>query len=120
MYEYHATVVDVLDGDTCVVNIDLGFRLSYKTPVRFFGINAPEVHSTNHIEKTHGLLAKQKLTELINGKTVRIQSVKPQDKFGRFLAEVFLTDDLQAKSVNQQMIDLGLVKPWDGKGVKPI
>lgn len=121
MYEYQAKVIDVLDGDTIAVTIDLGFKLTYATPVRFFGINAPEIHTKDHHEKEMGLKAKAKLTELLSGKVITLRTVKPNDKFGRYLAEVFLSGGgLQEKSVNQQMVDLGLCKPWDGKGEKPI
>jgi len=121
MYEYQANVIEVLDGDTITVTIDLGFKLTYSTPVRFFGINAPEVHSTNAKEKSDGLKAKAKLTELLAGKIVTLRTVKPNDKYGRYLADVYLSGGgLQEKSVNQQMIDLGFCKPWDGKGAKPI
>lgn len=125
MYEYSSKVEHVLDGDTIEVTVDLGFRMFTKMPVRLFGINAPEIHSKSDTEKAHGLKAKAKLEELVSGKTVRIQSAKPNaqgggDKFGRWLAIVWLMDGLQEKSVNQQLVELGLCKPWDGKGSKPV
>lgn len=125
MFEYNAVVDSVLDGDTLNVTIDLGFRLFCRMPVRLFGINAPEVHSKDPAEKAHGLQAKTRLTELVGGRQVKLVSAKPTaqgggDKFGRYLATVWLAEGAQGKSINDQLIDLGLVKPWDGNGKKPI
>jgi len=120
MWTYLATVNRVIDGDTVEVSIDLGFSLTWKTPVRLYGINAPETNSTDPLERANGVLAKKWLTKQIAGKAVRLQSVKPKDKFGRYLAEVWLTSGLQVESVNQQMVKLELAKPWDGHGEKPV
>ena len=120
MWEYQATVNRVIDGDTIVVSIDLGFSLTWQTPVRLYGINAPETNSQDPIERANGVLAKKWLTKQVDGKTVRLRSVKPKDKYGRYLAEVWLTGGLQVRSINEQMAKLELAKPWDGQGEKPI
>ena len=41
--QYPAKVVRVVDGDTVVVQVDLGFDLTYKVKVRLSGIDTPEV-----------------------------------------------------------------------------
>lgn len=117
--EYPALVKRVIDGDTIVVTIDLGFSIFHDMPLRMYGINAPETNSTNPEERVNGVLAKKWLTDKIMDKAVRVQSVKPNDKYGRYLAEVWLDDDA-VKSVNQMMIDEKLAKPWDGRGEKPV
>ena len=120
VFEYQATVNRVIDGDTIEVSIDLGFCMTWKTPLRLYGINAPETNSTNPIERAGAVLAKRWLIDKIEGKNVVVQSVKPKDKYGRYLAEVWLTSGLQVESVNQQMVKLELAKPWDGSGEKPV
>lgn len=120
MYEYMATVNRVIDGDSIEVTIDLGFSIQWNTPVRLYGINAAETNSTDPAERATAMLAKQWLTEQVNGKVVRLQSVKPKDKYGRYLAEVWLTSGMQTRSVNDQMVKLELAKPWDGHGMKPV
>ena len=43
MYEYKATVVKIVDGDTVDVDIDLGFGVVLKDErVRIMGIDTPE------------------------------------------------------------------------------
>ena len=42
LYCYRATVLRVVDGDTIDVMLDLGFSVSLKERIRFYGINAPE------------------------------------------------------------------------------
>lgn len=44
-YTYHATLEKVIDGDTLLVNFDLGFFISVKEKVRLIGINAPELNT---------------------------------------------------------------------------
>ena len=88
MYEYKATVVRVKDGDTLVLDIDLGFNIIYKQQViRLARINCPETSSEE------GLKVKEIVTNLLLNKTVIINSIKDEkDKYGRYLAEVNLAD----------------------------
>ncbi len=86
-YRYAATVERVIDGDTIVVSVDLGFRLAWSTPVRLYGVNAPEIGT---------LAGKQSLNYtarwLREAARVVIESAHPGragDKYGRWLARVF-------------------------------
>ena len=48
MYEYSVKeVVNVVDGDTIDIVIDLGFDLTKKERVRLAGIDAPESRTSN-------------------------------------------------------------------------
>ena len=58
MYQYSATVNRVIDGDTIEVTVDLGFSLSWVTPVRLFGINAPEMNSKVEAERDRAKAAR--------------------------------------------------------------
>lgn len=120
MYEYQATVNQVIDGDTIDVTIDLGFSIYQKQRVRLYGINAPETNSKDVGEREAGLSAKVFLADKVINHQVKLYSVKPKDKYGRYLAVVWLTDGIQAESLNDTMIRLGLAKPWDGQGEKPV
>jgi len=43
MYTYKISLVRVIDGDTIVVNIDLGFKVVlHKQYIRLHGIDTPE------------------------------------------------------------------------------
>ena len=45
---YKAKLVRVIDGDTIVLNLDLGFDVTRKTTVRLAGIDTNEVHGVKH------------------------------------------------------------------------
>ena len=46
MYEYNCTLTYWVDGDTCDVDIDLGFGVVLKDQrVRLMGINTPETRT---------------------------------------------------------------------------
>ena len=69
MYEYRATIIKVVDGDTVDVDIDLGFVIIMKDErVRIMGIDTPESRTRDKVEKKFGLAAKTRLKELL-GKT---------------------------------------------------
>ena len=66
MYEYKCVLRRIIDGDTIVVDIDLGFKVFLqKEKVRLFGINTPESRTRNLEEKKLGLAAKARLKELL-------------------------------------------------------
>ena len=46
MYEYKATVKRVIDGDSLVLDIDLGFYMFMnETKIRLYGLDTPEMNS---------------------------------------------------------------------------
>lgn len=106
MYEYSATVTNIVDGDTIDVAIDLGFYITISERVRFAGIDAYEtklIKGASQEDKEKGLAAKEFLRELIINKAVKLQTIKQKDKYGRFLAIVFLQD----VNVNDLLIEKG-------------
>jgi micrococcal nuclease len=94
MYEYRAQLVRVIDGDTIVCNIDLGFGIwQHKEHVRLARINTPETRTLDLVEKAKGLEAKEFVSAMFNklfmeGGTFTLQTYKDHGKFGRFIAEV--------------------------------
>ena len=59
MYEYSATLIKIVDGDTVDVLIDLGFNTTKKERVRLLGIDTPESATKDLTEKKLGLEAKE-------------------------------------------------------------
>ena len=51
MFEYNATIVRVVDGDTVDALVDLGFDTWKKVRIRMHGINAPESRTRDLEEK---------------------------------------------------------------------
>ena len=57
-FEYNATLIKVLDGDTIDCWIDLGFNLKIKKRIRYMGIDTWESITLDLEEKAKGLLSK--------------------------------------------------------------
>ena len=105
MYQYKAQLIKVVDGDTVVVDFDLGFGVWLRDQsVRLSGIDAPESRTANKEEKIRGLLSKKKLSELLYDSDYVLVSteIDPSEKYGRILG--YLETDKGIK-VNQWMID---------------
>lgn len=96
-YSYGATVLRVIDGDTLLCNVDLGFKLRWEHPVRLWGIDAPEL-GTETGAKAKAFVENLKLTD------VTLLSCKP-DKYGRVLADVLLPDGRRLTQLVQAFVD---------------
>jgi micrococcal nuclease len=92
-YEYHAKVTQVVDGDTIVVDIDLGFNVVLSNQsVRLLGVDTPESRTSDKIEKVFGLASKDYTKSFVENskKEVIIRTYKDDssEKFGRLLGEI--------------------------------
>ena len=115
-FEYNATLIKVLDGDTIDCWIDLGFDLKIKKRVRYMGIDTWESRTRDLEEKKKGLAAKARNKELLESGTFKLVSYGT-GKFGRVLGEVFielLEPARRLESVNQILIDEGHAYEYDG------
>jgi endonuclease YncB( thermonuclease family) len=105
MYQYKATIDRVIDGDTAVLDVDLGFYTSMKLHFRFFGINAPE-----KTDKVGWVAATDYTKKFFEENPTVIVNVYGQDKYGRWLGD-FL-DPNSNTSLNTQLVDNGLAKVY--------
>lgn len=109
MYEYRVKkLINVVDGDTIDVEIDLGFDISITKRVRLAGIDTPESRTTDKMEKSFGLESKARLKQLLSGATtIVIKTEKPDssEKYGRVLGWLYI-DDTKI-SVNDTLIASG-------------
>lgn len=94
-----ATVISAYDADTMTVEVDLGYRTYARVPLRLNRINAPEMGTTE------GRLAKQFLLKYIPpGTSIVVKTFKnPTDKYGRWLAEIYLGE----VNVNDYLVQNG-------------
>lgn len=106
-YAYRALVLRVIDGDTYDVAVDVGFRMTTTLPLRLAHVDAPE-HGT-----TSGTAATSYVSGLLGAlpAPVVVRTIKPADKYGRYLAEVFTAT---GKSVAAELLAVGLAKPYEG------
>ena len=86
MYDYMATLVKVVDGDTVDCDIDLGFGVWLKNQrIRLYGINAPETRTKDLEEKKAGEDAKLRLIAMMSNKFLLTTVKDKKGKYGRIL-----------------------------------
>ena len=125
-FKYRVSSLEkVGDGDTIDVNIDLGFDVCTKQRVRLLGIDTPESRTRDLEEKKFGLLSKKKLKEwclkaVASEKDdieieLRCPEADSRGKFGRVLAEIWVSEDGQWTNVNRWMCEEGYAVPYVGQ-----
>lgn len=144
-YEYYATVSRVLDGDTVEVDLDLGFDTHIgPKKLRFFGLNAPEIHDKDPAIQARANAAMEFiLGKLLPGgdlnPKIKVQTQKPDstEKYGRILGTVFYLPPPPPKpakkkkgqpapaaptwiNLNEELLAAGHAKPYTGQGEKPV
>lgn len=102
-YVYKATILLAVDGDTLDVRVDLGFRIFHEMRLRLYGVNTPERGQPGYLE------ARESLLQYV-GKEAQVVSHKPQDKYGRWLAEV----SVDGVSLSESLISNKLGVPYFG------
>jgi micrococcal nuclease len=92
MWQYRATIIRVVDGDTVDVRLDLGFQVLHETRLRLAGINAPEMLARDPAERERARAATARLTALLPiGTGVMVTTEKDRrEKYGRYLARLTL------------------------------
>ncbi len=113
MYEYNCKIVRVIDGDSILIDIDLGFsHWIHNESIRLYGVDTPECRTRDAEEKAAGLLAKEFVEEALHvGGTYRLQT-KEKGKFGRYLGTIYLTEET---SINAALVKERLAVPYFGQ-----
>ena len=118
LYTYKAAVLKVVDGDTLTARIDAGFRTWVTEKIRLRGIDCAEVSCTQ------GLAAKQYVRKQLDGAGFIIVKTYKQEKFGRFLGDVFYLKGEPDPAVvaergtflNQELLDTGHADLYEEDG----
>ena len=109
---YPIKITKVYDGDTVTCDIDLGFKIKlYKQKIRLFGINTQEVRGKSRPE---GLISKQKLIDIMEGKSIKLYSIKDKKgKYGRWLGILYIDDSENSENsinCNRALLEGGYAK----------
>lgn len=120
MYQYEAQIKRVVDGDTLVLDIDLGFHVKIEETVRLARINTPDILNTgaNGIEDP----AKDYILRNCPPGSVCVVTIIRAEKYGRWLADLlFLPGEFQREKImqcprvlNDELVREGLALPYDG------
>lgn len=120
---YGARVLNVVDGDTIDLMIDLGFDIHHKIRVRLYGVNTPESRTKDAAEKEMGLKAKSFTKDWLDGhQWVFVNTIPDKnDKYGRILAKIYSSDqinDPKTACLNTDIIQAGFAREYYGVGDK--
>jgi len=120
---YGAKVLNVVDGDTVDLMIDLGFNVHHKIRVRLFGVNTPESRTKDASEKEMGLKAKSFTKDWLDRhQWVFVNTIPDKnDKYGRILAMVYSSDkvdDPTTACLNVDIVQAGFAREYYGVGDK--
>jgi micrococcal nuclease len=120
MYEYRATLLKIVDGDTVDVDIDLGFGVVFANQrIRLYGIDTPESRTRDLEEKKCGKLAAQYIEDHIKvGSTFTLRTrLDGKGKFGRILGELicYVPEFGREMSLNDAMITKKLAVKYFGQ-----
>lgn len=110
MYEYRATLVEVIDGDTYDLDIDLGLRVHTVARVRLHGVDTPETYGVTAGSAEH---RKGKAAEAfvrawfeVHGPELLVRTFKDRTgKFGRWLVEI--EDREQGARLSEALLEAG-------------
>ena len=128
MYEYRATIVKVVDGDTVDVDIDLGFGIVLSDErVRIAGIDTQESRTRDKEEKKFGLAAKARVKQLL-GKTCVLKTQINKDgedmkgKFGRILGDFSVYDSAtdRWRMLTEILVSEGHAVPYHGQNKEDV
>ena len=86
-YVYNAFCERVIDGDTVVCVVDLGFKIKTTQIFRLADIDAHELRDKNKGKHDKAILEKLFVENAILGKQITIKS-KKTGKYGRWIGEI--------------------------------
>ena len=118
MYEYNCKIVRVIDGDSIIIDIDLGFsHFIHNESIRLYGVDTPECRTRDAEEKAAGLLAKKFVEQMLHvGGTYKLET-REKGKFGRYLGVIKIAGDL---TINTALVTEHLAVPYMGQSKQEI
>ena len=104
LYSYRAVIERVVDGDTLLVHIHLGWDTSIRQYLRLRGIDAPP------LSEPGGKKARDFILRELRAAPGIILTSTRTDKYDRYLADVFFEGQGEEIFLNQRLLDEGLVQ----------
>lgn len=107
MYQYKAKLLKWVDGDTLLVEIDLGFYCTREERIRLARINAPELKSEIPFQRRKAKHAKMVGKKFCpENSKIEVHTTKTsRDMYARYLAEVYYA----GKNISDYLIEQSVV-----------
>jgi len=91
MYEYRANCVEVIDGDTIDVSVDLGFHIQRQIRLRLSDVDTHETYGVDHDSREYRRGKRE--TEFVRewlpgGEWPLLVRTAKKGKYGRYLAAI--------------------------------
>jgi len=125
-FTYNVRIVDVVDGDTVKVDIDMGFGMwMMNQNIRLLGIDAPESRTKDLVEKKFGLLTKSIVEQYlpIGSMQQMVTTKEGRGKFGRVLGEFLVKSSANSQilfNLNRFLIDNHYAVEYNGQNSREI
>ena len=113
MNEYTCKIIRVIDGDTVVADILLGFDIVLMNQkLRIVNVDTPEIHTRDKVEKHYGHLSKTFVENLLTSDSLQQIVCKDSNKgkFGRIICDFKIGNDM----LSQLLIDSHMGVPYTG------
>ncbi len=113
MYQYKATIVRWVDGDTVIVDIDLGFFCVRQERLRLARISAHELNSETLYGRRRALSARHHADRMCPvGSVVVVETSKSKrDRYARYIAEIIF----EGKNISDELLAQKVVKLYKEK-----
>ncbi len=98
-YLYQAKILEIIDGDTLLLQIDLGFQTHREQRIRLANLDCPEINTKE------GKKSKNFLQETLIPQAKIIIQTKKTDIYGRYIADIFY--DPTNQKTNPQIFQTG-------------
>jgi micrococcal nuclease len=108
LFHYAITVERVIDGDTLLAKIDLGFNVRMTSYIRLFGVDTPEMRGEKATPA--GILAREYVQLWLTGRydlMLHSRKYDEREKYGRILGTICNGEELE--SLNDALIREGHV-----------
>jgi len=110
MHQYKAKIVRWIDGDTVLVDVDLGFFCTRRERLRLARISAHELNSETLYKRRRARSARFHAEKLcpVDSTVVIKTSKSDRDRYARYIAEI----NFQDKNISDELLRRKLVKKY--------
>ncbi|MBU1090151.1 thermonuclease family protein [Patescibacteria group bacterium] len=110
MYQYKAKIVRWIDGDTVLVDIDLGFFCTRQERLRLARISAHELNSETLYGRRRARSARHHAELLcpVGSEVIVETSKSDRDRYARYIAEIIF----EGENISDELLARKLVKKF--------